>query len=85
MGAWRDAVDIVAWKRDLLTTDRVCLAVRLGDGRVIELHEEMARWATLLDQLPAYLPRCRSVAEWWSVVAAPAFAANPTVIYRQAL
>lgn len=81
--AWRDVTDIVAWKRDLLVTDRVCLALRRQDGYVIELHEEMAQWTLLLDHLPAYLPRCRSVTEWWPEVATPAFAANPTVIYHR--
>ncbi len=79
--AWRDVTNIVAWKCDLLVTDRVCLELWLRDGRYVELHEEMAGWLSLLEQLPAYLPRCRAVTSWWPEVVAPAFAANPTVVY----
>ncbi len=80
-GEWRDVTNAMAWKRDLLVTDRVCLALWLRDGRCIELHEEMAGWPSLLEQLPAYLPGCRAVTAWWPEVVAPAFAANPTVVY----
>ncbi len=80
-GEWRDVTNAMAWKRDLLVTDRVCLALWLRDGRGVELHEEMAGWPSLLERLPAYLPRCRAVTSWWPEVVAPTFAANPTVVF----
>jgi hypothetical protein len=80
-GEWRDVTNAMAWKRDLIVTDRVCLALWLRDGHCVELHEEMAGWPSLLERLPAYLPCCRAVTAWWPEVVVPAFAANPTVIY----
>ncbi len=82
-GEWRDVTNAMAWKCDLLVTDRIHLALWLRDGRCIELHEEMEGWPSLLEQLPAYLPRCRAMTTWWSEVVAPPFAANPTVVYNR--
>ena len=34
---WHNVIEIVAFKRDLLTTDLICLAFHIDNGAVIEI------------------------------------------------
>lgn len=79
--SWSKIKRVTAFKRDLLTTDCVCLFFATGDESCIELNEEMKGWLELLDSLPNCLPGCKPLSEWIYRVTLPAFATNMTEIY----
>jgi hypothetical protein len=79
---WEEIRQIAGYKRDLLTTDLICLAVVFEgatERMVLDLHEEMAGFRALLDELERRFPFPDS--KWWSKVAFPAFAKNWTVLW----
>lgn len=78
---WSAVNRAVAFKRDLGITDCVCLVLMRADAVAVELNEEMAGWNRLVEALPNYLPGCKVDAEWFRVVAFPAFATNETEIF----
>jgi hypothetical protein len=77
---WREINGVVAFKRDLLTTDLICLRFTNGEWNV-EINEEMSGWTALIDALPTYLPGTLAPSDWWDRVSHPAFAANPVVLF----
>jgi hypothetical protein len=81
---WDETISIKAFKRDLYAVDRLCLLIGLSDGSGIEVDEEMSGWDSLVQQLPEYLPGCKSLGEWFEVVAFPAFQLNMTPIFDRA-
>ena len=78
---WSEIWRATAFKRDLFTVDCICLFLARADGTGIELNEEMARWNSLVEALPKYLPGCKPRSEWFSIVAFPPFATNETQVY----
>jgi hypothetical protein len=83
--AWRDAVRIEVFKRDLYSVDLICLTIFLKDSKAVEINEEMEGWNSLVEKLPEYLTGCQKFEEWFQVVAFPAFKSNNTVIYSCAV
>src|SRR6266446_1595761 len=83
-GSWSGVCRATAFKRDLFAVDCICLHLGGADGTGIELDEEMAGWNRLMEALQTQLPGCKPYLEWFSAVAFPAFAANPTEIYLRA-
>ncbi len=81
---WADVHGVVAFKRDLYIVDLMCLAFNSGSAGALELHEEMKGWQGLVDALPDHLPGCTPFPDGWAVVTFPAFAANPTTLFRRA-
>jgi hypothetical protein len=81
--SWASIRLVTAFKRDLFAVDCICLHFEGTDGIGVELNEEMAGWNRLIDALPLKLPGCKPFAEWFLVVAFPAFAPNPTEIYSR--
>lgn len=77
---WGKVSRVVAYKRDALTHDVIALGF-LGTG--IDVNEDMEGWEELLKKLPEYLPGCQAFEQWFQAVAFPAFAMNPTDIYRR--
>ena len=76
---WSDVVEIVAYKRDLLTTDLVCVGFRLhGTDDLIEIDEEMPGFDLTM---AAVATRFQLPDKWWVDVAIPAFATNETTIW----
>jgi hypothetical protein len=80
---WPEVSRVVAYKRDALTHDVVALAFLLKGRTGIDVHEDMEGWEGLLNKLPEYLPGCQAFEQWFLAVAFPAFAMNPTDIYRR--
>ena len=78
---WSEIDRLTVFKRDLFTVDLICLFLELSDDRAVELDEDMEGWKPFIDAVPSHLPGCK--ADWFSAVAFPAFAANPTEIYRR--
>lgn len=80
---WSSVVEASAFKRDLFSTDRVCIAFRLTDDCEIEVHEEMKGWIELCDALPSNLPGAAAWTEWFMEITTPAFELNPTPLFRR--
>jgi len=81
--SWNTVNRIVAFKRDLLTVDRICLLITTDDGRGVELDEELKGWDTFIQDLPQHLPGCKALADWLMPVATPAFATNETELFSR--
>jgi hypothetical protein len=79
---WNEVEEVHAFKRDLFTTDLICLAFkRAGMNEYLEIHEEMAGYHDLLQTLPSRLPGF-SVG-WFFDVAFPAFETNHRTIWKR--
>lgn len=83
---WPEIHEVRAFKMDLISRDLVCISILHAgpDGnptRMMQLHEDMPGWYTLLEELGVNLPGCRQ--DWWAEVAFPAFAANERVIFKR--
>jgi hypothetical protein len=82
--SWQEITTATAYKRDLVTTDLLCLAFQTGNGKTLEIHEEMSSWTELMAELPSYLPGCMTEAEILARVLKPAFATNATRVFVRA-
>lgn len=80
---WPSVVEATAFKRDLWSTDRVCIAFRMVDDSEVEAHEEMKGWSELCEALPANLPGAPSWTDWFMEITTPAFELNPTPLFRR--
>ncbi len=75
---WHNVTEIVAFKRDLLTTDLICLAFHIDDGTVIETDEQMVGYAKFIDLVASQF---ELAPDWWSNVAFPAFQTSMATIW----
>jgi hypothetical protein len=75
---WSCITGIAAFKRDLLTTDMICLQFQLDDGSCIETDEEMVGYRQFIDIVTA---KFRLTPNWWSDVAFPAFKTNMSTLW----
>src|SRR5262245_56412616 len=78
--SWREIRRVIAFKRDHMTTDLICLSLEAGQS-VLEVNEEMVGWTDLLAELPKRLPGAMSSDRLSGEVAKPAFSRNLTVVY----
>ena len=79
---WAEVEEVHAYKRDLLTTDLICLAFkRAGKDEYSEIHEEMAGYHDLIEILPGHL--AGFTLGWILSVAVPAFKTNHQVIWKR--
>jgi|SRR2546427_48556 len=79
---WSEVEEVHAYKRDLFTTDLICLAFKkCGREEYYEIHEEMAGYHDLLEGLPSHLPKF--TLEWFLEVAFPAFEAKHQIIWKR--
>lgn len=80
--AWNEVGEVTVYKRDLWSTDIVCLALFLpGRGETFIVHEEAQGFDAWKAAFEAALPP--NDPEWWGKVLLPAFAPNAAVIYRR--
>jgi len=81
--SWDDVEEIYAFKRDLIATDLICLTLKkLGKEEYFEIHEEMAGYHDLLEEMQKRLPKFDL--NWFCDVAFPAFETKHQVIWRRA-
>ena len=79
---WGEIEEVHAFKKDLFTTDLICLAFKKsGRDQYYEIHEEMAGYHDLLEALPNRLPKFNL--EWILAVAVPAFETNHQIIWKR--
>jgi hypothetical protein len=79
---WNEVNGVVAYKRDYLTVDLICMGFTTPDG-AFEVNEEMDGWKALIDAVPRLLAGTTSKEEWWDKVVQPPFAANPTTLFSR--
>jgi hypothetical protein len=81
---WQDVERAFVFKRDLYTTDLVCLALVTSDG-ILEVNERDEGWPALVAVLEERLPGCESFATWFLEVIHEPFAPRARQIYGPAL
>jgi hypothetical protein len=79
---WDEIEEVHAYKRDLLTTDLICLAFKKsGMDEFYEINEEMFGYHALLELLPIYLSNFNMT--WFPAVAFPAFETKHQIIWKK--
>jgi hypothetical protein len=78
--AWNDLRAVFAYKRDLYTTDEICLDIFLPEDSLLTITEETAGWHIFVPQLEAHLSIPPS---WFADVSVPAFETKLTLLYEQ--
>ncbi len=79
---WSDVEEIIAFKRDLITTDQLCLGLRISGSDVYEfVDEETPGFSELDSALGVKLASYQS--DWKETVVHPPFASNLTTIFRR--
>lgn len=81
--SWREVVKVTAYKRDLFSTDLICVFLSRADQTGIETHEEMNNWIDFVTSLPKRLPDCKPVESWLQNITVPAFATNMTELFSR--
>jgi len=79
--AWKAIIGAVAFKRDELTVDTVCLDLSLADGTSFLLSEDCAGWIPFLESLAQEVPGFPAWTTWLPGVTTPAFAPNVTQVF----
>lgn len=78
---WVDVVEIIAFKVDLLTSDRILLGFRVDDsGDYYQVDEEWPNYQNLVNEVES---RFDVQPDWWRTVAFPAFATNLTTLWGE--
>jgi len=70
---WSDVLRILAFKRDLLVVDSICLAFQLADETTVEVNEEIEGFLALVSALELRFGIGRG---WLWDIALPPFAEN---------
>jgi hypothetical protein len=78
--AWDELQAVFAYKRDLYTTDEICLDVFFPDASSFTITEETAGWHIFTEQLTAHLPIPLG---WFAEVSVPAFETKLTLLYEK--
>ncbi|HCN29942.1 MAG TPA: hypothetical protein DIT64_14610 [Verrucomicrobiales bacterium] len=71
--AWECVTEASAYKRDLWSTDQICIAFTMDNETFIEIHEEMRGFCDLCERLPAVLPGALAFGSWYQEITVPAF------------
>ena len=78
--AWGDLRAVFAYKRDLYTTDEICLDVFFPDDSSFTITEETAGWHLFVQALEAHLPIAPGR---FAAVSVPAFETKLTLLYEK--
>ncbi len=80
---WADIRRLRAYRRELGTSDALCVSVELADGSIMELREEAPGFDAFLDRAAATLPTLLPYRDWHHTLsAAPAGAEGITLFER---
>lgn len=71
--AWERVTEASAFKRDLISTDQVCIVFTMDDETFIEVHEEMRGFCELCERLPIALPGALVFSDWYLAITVPTF------------
>jgi len=75
---WREITEIVAYKTDLFTFDRIEMQIVYGD-KYFTINEELPGWYQFIIKLKEIFPSIPK--EWDTDIIFPAFAENRIIIY----
>ncbi len=75
---WDEIDTLLAYKKDLLTTDETCLDMHWS-GRMIRISESTNGWYQFLDRLPKIFPGIKQ--GWDFDIIHPAFTTNLTLLF----
>lgn len=75
---WDEIDTLLAYKKDLLTTDEICLDMHWS-GRMIRISESTNGWYQFLERLPRNFPGIKQ--GWDFDIIHPAFATNLTLLF----
>jgi hypothetical protein len=79
---WPEIGEIVAWKRDDLTCDRIWMEFHLpADGRNVAVNEDDDGFAKMVREVKRVFPD--SLQHWDREIIQPPFAASLTQVYRR--
>lgn len=78
---WGDVRRVAAFKRDVLTSGVLCLALT-DAANVIILDESMEGWNGLVAALRDQIPGARDAGEWRNAIITPPDAANWSVLFQ---
>ena len=79
---WSEVEEVHAYKRDLFTTDLICLSFKKsGTEEYYEIHEEMKGYHDFLEVLQCRLPKF--TLEWFLDVAFPAFESKHQIVWKR--
>jgi hypothetical protein len=70
---WERVNEANAYKRDLWSTDQICIAFKMEDEIFIEIHEEMRGFGEICEKLPVVLSGALSPSQWMMEITVPAF------------
>lgn len=80
---WDEVREIVAFKRDMLSVDLICLGFRTDDSdNWFEVDEECPGYGPLISEVER---RFELTHDWWPKVAFPAFETNFTTLWGEPL
>ena len=78
---WSDIIEIVAFKRDLLTEDQICIGLHVGDGENYEyLEEDNPGYKAIVADLEL---RFGLDDGWWQRIAFPTFETNLSTVWER--
>jgi hypothetical protein len=77
---WPDVDEIRTYKRDLFTTDMICLAFLVAD-RWIEISEDDDGFTALTEMMAAKFPAIP--VDWYAEVMQPTFAMNERTLWKR--
>ena len=79
--SWSEVIKVTAYKRDMFSTDLICVFLSRADQTGIEIHEEINNWIDFITSLPKRLPDCKPIESWLKQITVPAFATNITELF----
>ena len=81
---WDRVAQVVAYRRDLLTIDQICLAIVCDDPEEsIEVSEDDDGYKHLIEELPKRPTEFPAPEEWWQKIALPPFETQWTRLYSR--
>ncbi len=82
--AWVDVKQVVVYKLDCFTFDIIAVSFLVADAKSVEIKEDTAGFAKLLESAPKFLPGCRSFSDWYMQPEWQAFDETPRPIFTRA-
>lgn len=76
---WTDITSMIAYKRDDLTTDCICMDVFCSDGLNFSITEDTLGWYVFLKKTKEQFPHINKL--WDLEITTPAFKKNLTLVY----
>jgi len=80
---WSDVRRLRAYRRELASSDALCVAVELADGSLMELREEAPGFDAFLDRASATLPGLLPYGDWHHTLVAAAAGGDGIVLFER--